>query len=80
LRRCAAPLKRRAILTQNAGPAALAIESGCEWITADRDLGRFHGPYLARALLDMHVAAAARETVRNVTVVTLQSVDPSYVR
>ena len=30
-------------LTQDAWFAALAMESGCEWITADRDYARFPG-------------------------------------
>jgi predicted nucleic acid-binding protein len=30
-------------LIQDAWFAALAIESGCEWITADRDYARFDG-------------------------------------
>ncbi len=30
-------------LVQNAWRAALAIESGCEWITSDRDFARFEG-------------------------------------
>ena len=30
-------------LVQDAWFAALAIESGCEWITADRDYARFSG-------------------------------------
>jgi uncharacterized protein len=30
-------------LVQNAWYAALAIESGCEWITTDRDYARFEG-------------------------------------
>lgn len=30
-------------LVQDAWFAALAIESGCEWITTDRDYGRFPG-------------------------------------
>jgi len=30
-------------LVQDAWLAALAIESGCEWITADRDYARFKG-------------------------------------
>jgi len=30
-------------LAQDAWFAALAIESGCEWITADRDFARFEG-------------------------------------
>ena len=30
-------------LVQDAWLAALAIESGCEWITADRDFSRFPG-------------------------------------
>jgi len=30
-------------LVQDAWFAALAIESGCEWITADRDYARFEG-------------------------------------
>jgi len=30
-------------LAQDAWFAALAIESGCEWITTDRDLARFPG-------------------------------------
>jgi len=30
-------------LVQDAWFAALAIESGCEWITTDRDYGRFRG-------------------------------------
>ena len=30
-------------LAQDAWFAAMAIESGCEWITADRDYGRFPG-------------------------------------
>jgi hypothetical protein len=30
-------------LVQDAWYAALAIESGCEWITADRDYARFDG-------------------------------------
>ncbi len=30
-------------LIQDAWFAALAIESGCEWITADRDYARFKG-------------------------------------
>jgi uncharacterized protein len=30
-------------LVQDAWLAALAIESGCEWITTDRDFGRFEG-------------------------------------
>jgi hypothetical protein len=30
-------------LVQDAWFAALAIESGCEWITADRDYARFDG-------------------------------------
>ena len=30
-------------LVQDAWFAALAIESGCEWITADRDFARFEG-------------------------------------
>ena len=30
-------------LVQDAWLAALAIESGCEWITADRDYARFEG-------------------------------------
>ncbi|MCU0241274.1 MAG: type II toxin-antitoxin system VapC family toxin [Vicinamibacteria bacterium] len=30
-------------LTQDAWLAALAIESGCEWITTDRDFSRFPG-------------------------------------
>ena len=30
-------------LVQDAWYAALAIESGCEWITADRDYARFGG-------------------------------------
>lgn len=31
--------------------AALAIEAGCEWITADRDFGRF--PDLTWTLIDL---------------------------
>jgi toxin-antitoxin system PIN domain toxin len=30
-------------LVQDAWLAALAIESGCQWITTDRDFARFHG-------------------------------------
>ncbi len=30
-------------LVQDAWLAALAIESGCEWITTDRDFARFEG-------------------------------------
>jgi toxin-antitoxin system PIN domain toxin len=30
-------------LTQDAWLAAIAIESGCEWITTDRDFSRFEG-------------------------------------
>jgi len=30
-------------LVQDAWFAALAIESGCEWVTTDRDFGRFPG-------------------------------------
>jgi predicted nucleic acid-binding protein len=30
-------------LVQDAWFAALAIESGCEWITTDRDYARFEG-------------------------------------
>lgn len=30
-------------LTQDAWFAAIAIESGCEWITTDRDFSRFEG-------------------------------------
>jgi toxin-antitoxin system PIN domain toxin len=30
-------------LTQDAWFAALAIEQGCEWVTSDRDFGRFAG-------------------------------------
>ena len=30
-------------LTQDAWFAALAMESGCEWITLDRDFARFNG-------------------------------------
>jgi uncharacterized protein len=30
-------------LVQDAWLAALAIESGCEWITNDRDFARFDG-------------------------------------
>jgi len=30
-------------LVQDAWFAALAIESGCEWITVDQDFSRFHG-------------------------------------
>lgn len=30
-------------MTQDAWFAAMAIESGCEWITADRDFARFEG-------------------------------------
>jgi predicted nucleic acid-binding protein len=30
-------------VVQNAWLAALAIESGCEWITLDRDFARFPG-------------------------------------
>jgi predicted nucleic acid-binding protein len=30
-------------LVQDAWNAALAIESGCEWITTDRDYARFAG-------------------------------------
>jgi uncharacterized protein len=30
-------------LVQDAWFAALAIESGCEWITTDRDFARFDG-------------------------------------
>lgn len=33
----------RGNLVQDAWFAALAIESGCEWITADRDYARFEG-------------------------------------
>lgn len=33
----------RGNLVQDAWFAALAIEHGCEWITADRDFGRFPG-------------------------------------
>ena len=32
--------------------AALALESGCEWVTADRDFGRF--PNLRWTLVDLH--------------------------
>jgi toxin-antitoxin system PIN domain toxin len=30
-------------LVADAYLAALAVESGCEWVTTDRDYGRFHG-------------------------------------
>ena len=30
-------------LIQDAGGAALALESGCEWVTTDRDYSRFPG-------------------------------------
>jgi uncharacterized protein len=30
-------------LVQDAWFAALAVESGCEWITTDGDFARFHG-------------------------------------
>ena len=33
----------RGNLVPDAYLAALAIESGCEWVTADRDFGRFSG-------------------------------------
>ena len=33
----------RGNLVPDAYFAALAIESGCEWITTDRDYSRFHG-------------------------------------
>jgi toxin-antitoxin system PIN domain toxin len=35
--------RARGNLVQDAWFAALAIESGCEWITADRDYGSFAG-------------------------------------
>jgi toxin-antitoxin system PIN domain toxin len=35
--------KARGNLVQDAWFAALAIESGCEWITTDRDYSRFRG-------------------------------------
>lgn len=53
--------KRLCIETDTRGPrvtdawlAALAIESGCEWITFDRDFARFPG-------LKWHTPAAGRE-------------------
>jgi predicted nucleic acid-binding protein len=36
-------VKARGNLIPNVYLAALAIESGCEWITTDRDFSRFPG-------------------------------------
>lgn len=43
--------RARGNLTPDAYLAALAIESGCEWVTADRDYGRF--PDLRWTLIDL---------------------------
>jgi uncharacterized protein len=43
--------KAKGNLVPDAHLAALAIESGCEWVTADRDFGRF--PDLRWTLIDL---------------------------
>jgi uncharacterized protein len=44
--------KAKGNLVPDAYFAALAVESGCEWITADRDFGRFAD--LRWTLVDLH--------------------------
>ena len=40
---CATRLPRKGNLVPDAYFAAMAIESGCEWVTTDRDFSRFEG-------------------------------------
>ena len=45
---------------QDAWLAALAIESGCEWVTTDRDYARFPGLRWREPFLSPEVGAPAR--------------------